>query len=514
MRCAYRPLTRKPILPRFSVARGAAVDEDQELRRQASEGLQARLAAHGLAPGRTRGRLRKAPRLRARRHRQHDVRRLFPHRRRFHPMGEGARDSGRAGARLGRGLAGRLGAHHHRSRSAALRPPVRAVPQSRAGVDAGFRHRFLPGAARRSDRLCARPVRGRPGGADHHLRLVPGPGRRAQRRPGARNAARTSRQARQARAAEPRPSGDAETGGVGRGAAAGGGQGRREGRPDAGDRRAARGPLFQRLDPCSGRRHRRPAADRTRAALPRPEIGDAGDPVQHEMGRTGRADEVRLSRPEDADGAQAGGRPHRPARRSRSISTRSRSTTPRPTRCSAGARRSGCSRWKAAACARRWSRCAPTGSRTSSRSIALYRPGPMANIPVYCARKLGHEKLDYIHPLLEPILKETFGVIVYQEQVQQIAKELSGYSLGAGRHPAPRDGQEDQEGDGRAARAFRRRRGRSRHRQGPRPTRSSTFAPNSPTTASTSRIRRLTRLSPTGPHGSRPTIRRNSSPPR
>ena len=53
MRCAYRPLTRKPILPRFSVARGAALDEEQELRRQASEGLSARLAAHGLAPGRT-----------------------------------------------------------------------------------------------------------------------------------------------------------------------------------------------------------------------------------------------------------------------------------------------------------------------------------------------------------------------------------------------------------------------------------------------------------------------------
>jgi DNA polymerase-3 subunit alpha len=53
MLCAYRPLTRKPILPRFSAARGAALDEEQELRRQASDGLSARLAAHGLAPGRT-----------------------------------------------------------------------------------------------------------------------------------------------------------------------------------------------------------------------------------------------------------------------------------------------------------------------------------------------------------------------------------------------------------------------------------------------------------------------------
>ncbi len=62
--------------------------------------------------------------------------------------------------------------------------------------------------------------------------------------------------------------------------------------------------------------------------------------------------------------------------------------------------------------------------------VALYRPGPMANIPVYGARKQGLEKPDYLHPLLEPVLKETFGIIVYQEQVMQIAQILSGYSLG------------------------------------------------------------------------------------
>jgi DNA polymerase-3 subunit alpha len=62
--------------------------------------------------------------------------------------------------------------------------------------------------------------------------------------------------------------------------------------------------------------------------------------------------------------------------------------------------------------------------------VALYRPGPMANIPTYCARKLGQEEPDYIHPKVEPILKETFGVIIYQEQVMQIAQALSGYSLG------------------------------------------------------------------------------------
>ena len=62
--------------------------------------------------------------------------------------------------------------------------------------------------------------------------------------------------------------------------------------------------------------------------------------------------------------------------------------------------------------------------------VALYRPGPMANIPTYCARKHGDEEPEYLHPMLEPILKETFGVIIYQEQVMQIAQVMAGYSLG------------------------------------------------------------------------------------
>ncbi len=62
--------------------------------------------------------------------------------------------------------------------------------------------------------------------------------------------------------------------------------------------------------------------------------------------------------------------------------------------------------------------------------VALYRPGPMDNIPSYIARKHGQEKPDYLHPTLEGILKETFGIMIYQEQVMQIAQELSGYSLG------------------------------------------------------------------------------------
>ncbi len=63
--------------------------------------------------------------------------------------------------------------------------------------------------------------------------------------------------------------------------------------------------------------------------------------------------------------------------------------------------------------------------------VALFRPGPMDNIPSFIARKHGKEAIDYLYPTLEGILKETFGIMIYQEQVMQIAQELAGYSLGA-----------------------------------------------------------------------------------
>lgn len=62
--------------------------------------------------------------------------------------------------------------------------------------------------------------------------------------------------------------------------------------------------------------------------------------------------------------------------------------------------------------------------------VALYRPGPMENIPVYCEVKHGLRPLESIHPTIDHILKETQGIIVYQEQVMQIAQVMGGYSLG------------------------------------------------------------------------------------
>jgi DNA polymerase-3 subunit alpha len=63
---------------------------------------------------------------------------------------------------------------------------------------------------------------------------------------------------------------------------------------------------------------------------------------------------------------------------------------------------------------------------------ALYRPGPMANIPEFIARKSGNSKIDYIHPDLEPVLRETYGIIVYQEQVMQISQIIGGFTLAQG----------------------------------------------------------------------------------
>ncbi len=62
--------------------------------------------------------------------------------------------------------------------------------------------------------------------------------------------------------------------------------------------------------------------------------------------------------------------------------------------------------------------------------VALYRPGPMENIPTYCEVKNGQRDLESLHPLIDHILEETQGIIVYQEQVMQIAQEMAGYSLG------------------------------------------------------------------------------------
>ncbi|HEX8364943.1 MAG TPA: DNA polymerase III subunit alpha [Allosphingosinicella sp.] len=72
----------------------------------------------------------------------------------------------------------------------------------------------------------------------------------------------------------------------------------------------------------------------------------------------------------------------------------------------------------------------PTSFEDIIALVSLYRPGPMDNIPMFGARKNGREPISYPHPLLEPVLKETYGIFVYQEQVMEAAKVLAGFSLG------------------------------------------------------------------------------------
>ena len=198
----------------------------------------------------------------------------------FIRLGQGARHPGRARPRLGRRLGGRLGARHHRSRSAALRPAVRALPQSRARVDAGLRHRLLPGPARRGDpprparstahdrvaqiitfgKLQARAVLrdvgrvlGLPyGQVDSICKLVPNnPGQPGDASHGALKASRSCRRwsprTRRCAAGRHRP--------------------------------AAGGPLPPRLDARRRRRDRRPAADRADPALPRPALRRCWSPA-------------------------------------------------------------------------------------------------------------------------------------------------------------------------------------------------------------------------------------------
>jgi DNA polymerase-3 subunit alpha len=71
----------------------------------------------------------------------------------------------------------------------------------------------------------------------------------------------------------------------------------------------------------------------------------------------------------------------------------------------------------------------PTELEDLIAMVALYRPGPMDLIPSYIARKHGREKVSYIHQKLEPALKNTYGIGVYQEQMMQIARDVAGYSL-------------------------------------------------------------------------------------
>src|SRR5438128_6583278 len=71
----------------------------------------------------------------------------------------------------------------------------------------------------------------------------------------------------------------------------------------------------------------------------------------------------------------------------------------------------------------------PQSFEDVSAAVALFRPGPMINIPAFISRKQGREPIEYMHERLEPILRETYGVMIYQEQVMMAARELAGFTM-------------------------------------------------------------------------------------
>ncbi len=140
----------------------------------------------------------RAPQVRAEDDQGDGVRGLLPDRLGLHPVRQARRGRRRSRTRLGGRLARRLLPGNHGYRPDPLRPPVRAVPEPGAQVDARHRHRFLRPRARPRHQLRGRQVRPRPGRADHHLRDDDGPRRRARRRPRARRPVRPGRPDREA----------------------------------------------------------------------------------------------------------------------------------------------------------------------------------------------------------------------------------------------------------------------------------------------------------------------------
>ena len=70
----------------------------------------------------------------------------------------------------------------------------------------------------------------------------------------------------------------------------------------------------------------------------------------------------------------------------------------------------------------------PTSVLDLAAMVALFRPGPMDNIPAYIRRKHGQEKVTYLHPLLEPYLNKTYGIFVYQEDIMAASMALGGFT--------------------------------------------------------------------------------------
>ncbi|CAM5194861.1 hypothetical protein CDEF62S_00993 [Castellaniella defragrans] len=220
---------------------------------------------------------------------------VFPHRAGFHQLGQKPRGAGGAGAGVGSGVAGGVQPWDHGPGSAALRPAVRAVPESRAGIHAGLRRGFLPGQPRAGDRIREGEVRARRGEPDCHLRHARRQGGGARRRPRPGDALQRLRQPVEDDPLQSHRSLDARSH-AGKRAGLQGALRQRRGdpqshRPGA----AARRPDAQHRHACGGRHHCAGQAHGfLPAVLPARQRDQCGVPVRQGGRGRRRAGEVRL----------------------------------------------------------------------------------------------------------------------------------------------------------------------------------------------------------------------------
>ena len=426
-RCAVMMETRKPLLP-ISPKVHAGSTEEETVRAMALEGLERRMDAAGAERRRPRALSRTAG-LRAVGHHLDGVRRLLPDRRRLHPVGEGTRHSRRSRPRFRRGFGRRLVADDHRPGSYPVQPAVRALPESRARVDARLRRRLLPGRPRRvidyvrneygSDRVAqiitfgklqaraaVRDVGRVLGMAFGHVNKV------AELIPNIPAAPLTLQQSidREPRLQALRDEDEAvarlleialQIEGLYRHAsthAAG---------VVIGDR-----PLTE-LVPL----YRDPRSDFLVTQYSMKHVEQAGLVKFDFLGLTTltilqRAENLLRGLGIEID--------------INKLPLDDQKTYEMLAKGDAG----GVFQMEGQGVRDMLRQMRPDRFEDLVAAVALYRPGPMASIPEYCRRK--HNGItEAPHASIHDILAETYGIIVYQEQVMQIAQRMAGYSLGA-----------------------------------------------------------------------------------
>ena len=370
---------------------------------------------------------------------------------------------GRPGPRLGGRQPGRLGAPHHRPRPDRARPALRALPQSRAQVDARHRRRLLLRAPRRGDPLRAREVRRRPRRADHHLRHAQGEAGHQGRRPRARLHLRRDRSHREALS----------------GAEAGQGLPARARRSrwsrgcascaTAASARSGSSTCALRLEGLLRHASKHAAGiviapqpltedvplwvDKDGAVVTQYTFGDV-----EEIGLI-KFDFLGLKTLTLIDEHRA---PHpRRARRRPSTSSQLPLDDEATYKLLAAGDTVGVFQMESGGMRRMLDAAPPDAASTTwspcSRSSAPARSTARHGRRTFIKRKHGKEPIKLPHPALEPILRETYGVIVYQEQVMQIAQALAGYSLGDADNLRRAMGKKKVGGDGEGARALPRR---------------------------------------------------------